>query len=190
MLLTATEDRYMQWSADPKLDKRIYDLTVDNIRRLRELSDALGIDAEIEQNGALQVCNTKEIAEEGRQYIEKARAAGFPCEYWERERLQETIGTNAYEGAYYDPNSGQVHPGKLVKLFKAAAESQGVEIFEATPVIHVEEGERLTLTTQDGKSVRASAVVLATNAFTSKLGYSAAGRGTLFRLRWHDWPFG
>lgn len=171
MLLTATEDRYMQWSADPQLDKRIYDLTVDNIRRLRELSDALGVDVEIEHNGALQVCNTNEIAEEARLYIDKARAAGFPYEYWGRERIKETLGTNAYEGAYYDPNSGQVHPGKLVRLFKAAAESQGVEIFESTAVIHVEEGERLTLTTQDGKSVRAKSVVLATNAYTSKLGF-------------------
>ena len=171
MLLTATEDRYMEWSGDPQLDKRIYDLTVDNIRRLRELSDVVGVDAEIERNGALQVCNTKAIAEEGRRYIEKARAAGFPFEYWEREKLKETIGTSAYEGAYFDANSGQVHPGKLVRLLKAAAESAGVEIYEGTPVIHVDEGERLALTTQNGKTARARAVVLATNAFTSKLGY-------------------
>lgn len=171
MLLTATEDRYMEWSGDPILDKRIYDLTADNISRLQQLSEALRIDAEIEQNGALQVCNTKELAEEARRYIEKARGAGFPCEYWDRQKLNQTIGTSAYEGAYYDPNSGQVHPGKLVGLFKAAAESEGVEIFEGTPVVHVEEGEPLRLTTSDGKNVRARAVVLATNAFTSKLGY-------------------
>lgn len=171
MLLTATEDRYMQWSADPRLDKRIYDLTVDNIRRLRGLCDAVGVEAEIEQNGALQVCNTKEIAEQARRYIEKSRAAGFPFEYWEREKLRGTIGTSAYEGAYFDPNSGQVHPGKLVRALKVAAESVGVEIYEGTPVVHVDEGERLALTTQDGKMARARAVVLATNAFTSKLGY-------------------
>ena len=171
MLLTATEDRYMEWSANPELDKRIYDLTVDNIRRLRELSEAVGMDAEIEQSGALQVCNTKQNGEETRKYIEKARAVGFPCEYWEREKLRERIGTRAYEGAYFDPNSGQVHPGKLVRMLKGAAESAGVEIYEGTPVIHVDEGERLALTTEDGKTVRARAVVLATNAFTSKLGY-------------------
>lgn len=171
MLLTATEDRYMEWSGDAGLDKRIYDLTVENIGRLKALSESLGMDAEIEQNGALQVCNTREIAEEGRRYVEKARGAGFPCEFWEKEQVAEAIGTKAYEGALFDPNSGQVHPGKLVGLLKAAAESVGVEIFEGTPVIHVEEGERLTLTTKNGRSVSARSVVLATNAYSSKLGY-------------------
>jgi gamma-glutamylputrescine oxidase len=64
-----------------------------------------------------------------------------------------------------------VHPGKLVRLLKVAAESAGVEIFEGTAVVHVDEGERLALTTQGEKTVRARAAVLATNAFTSKLGY-------------------
>jgi glycine/D-amino acid oxidase-like deaminating enzyme len=63
---------------------------------------------------------------------------------------------------YFDPNSGQVHPGKLVGLFKAAAESVGVEIFEQTAVLHVEEGERLALTTKNGRTVRARSLVLAT----------------------------
>src|SRR6202022_3956551 len=78
MLLTLTEDRYMQWSDDPGLDKRIYELTTDNITRLKNLSDKFRVDAELEQCGALQVCNTKEIAERGRAFIEKARAAGRP----------------------------------------------------------------------------------------------------------------
>ena len=37
--------------------------------------------------------------------------------------------------------------------------------------MRVEEGESLRLTTADGKTVRARALVLATNAYTSKLGY-------------------
>jgi gamma-glutamylputrescine oxidase len=170
MLLTMTEDRYMQWSGDPGLDKRIYELTTDNITRLKNLSDKFRVDAELEQCGALQVCNTKEIAEHGRAFIEKARAAGMPFEYWDRDKISSAIGTSAYAGALFDPGSGQLHPGKLVTLFKAAAESVGVEIFEMTPVVHIEEGSRVTLTTATG-TLRATTLVLATNAFTSKLGY-------------------
>jgi len=171
MMLTLTEDRYMQWSGDPALDKKIYDLTVDNIHRLRELSAATGVDCEIEQNGALQVCNTPEIASEARAAIEKFRGAGFPFEFWEKDQLAAAIGTSVYPGAYFDPASGQLHPGKLVKMFKAAAESAGVEIYEATPVVHIAEGPVHALTTANGRTVRAKALVLATNAFTSKLGY-------------------
>jgi glycine/D-amino acid oxidase-like deaminating enzyme len=171
MMLTSTADRYMQWSSGPELDKRIYDLTAENGRKLKELSATLRVDAEIEQNGALQVCNTTEDAEKARDYVKKARAANFPCEFWEKERVVEALGTRAYEGACFDPNSGQVHPGKLVGLFKAAAESVGVEIFEQTPVLHVDEGEWLVLMTRNGRTVRVRSLVLATNAYSSKLGF-------------------
>lgn len=171
MLLTATEDRYMEWSDDPSLDKRIYDLTADNARRLLGLSAELNFDAEIELNGALQMCNTKEIAEKARDYVERANRAGFPCELWDQQKIASLVGTSAYPAALYDPNCGQVHPGKLLGLFKQAAESVGAEIYDGTPVIHIDEGQSIVLTTADGKTVRARTVILATNAYSSKLGY-------------------
>jgi glycine/D-amino acid oxidase-like deaminating enzyme len=171
MLLTMTEDRYMEWSGDPALDKRLYDLTVDNIQRLKLLSAKTGIDAEIEQNGALQVCNTHELVEQGRRFIEKANPAGFPFQFWDKGNIARAIGTTAYPGALFDPNSGQVHPGKLVQVFKTAAMAVGVEIYEMTPVTHIESGEPAHLVTENARSVRAKHVVLATNAFTSKLGF-------------------
>jgi hypothetical protein len=64
-----TEDRYMQWSGDPGLDKRIYELTTDNITRLKNPSDKFRVHIELEQCGALQVGNTKEIAARGRAFI-------------------------------------------------------------------------------------------------------------------------
>jgi len=171
MLLTSTEDRYMEWSGDPALDKRIYDLTVDNSHQLLALSSQLNFDAEIELHGALQMCNNNMIADQGREYVQKARRSGFPFEFWDHEKIAAAVGTLAYPAALYDPNSGQVHPGKLVGLFKAAATSAGVEIYEATPIIHIEEGERIELTTGNAKMVRARSVILATNAYSSKLGY-------------------
>jgi glycine/D-amino acid oxidase-like deaminating enzyme len=171
MMLTSTADRYLLCSTDVALDKRIYDLTSENIWKLRQLSVALGIDSEIEQVGALQVCNTAEDAEKARREAGKARAANLPWEFWEKEKLAEALGTHAYEGALFDPHGGQVHPGKLVALFKAAAESVGVEIFEQTAVTHIEEGKSLTLTTKEGRNVTAGSLVLATNAYSSKLGF-------------------
>jgi len=171
MLLTMTEERYMAWTGELEIDKKIYELTVDNIQRLKSLSETTGIDAEIEQNGALQVANTTDLADRAREFCEKARLSGFPFEFWDRQKIEDAVGTSAYPGAYFDPHSGQLHPGKLVHLLKRAAESSGVEVYEASPVVHVDVAEPICITTAGGQTVKARNLVLATNAFTSKLGF-------------------
>ena len=60
---------------------------------------------------------------------------------------------------------------KLVQVLKAAAESAGAEIYENTAVENIEEGPEHVLHTTDGLTVRAKSLVLATNAFTPRLGY-------------------
>ncbi len=171
MLLTLTEDRYMQAGSDFALDKKIYDLTLGNISALRGIAHAAGIDCDLETNGALQVCNTREDAEQGQAYVDKARKFGIPSEIWDQPKTAAALGTTAYAGALFDPNSGQLHPGKLVAALKSAAQSADVKIFENSPVIHIEEGPQHRITTANGRTVKAKALVLATNAYSSQLGY-------------------
>jgi gamma-glutamylputrescine oxidase len=180
MLLTLTEDRYMQSSSDAQVDKRIYELTADNIRRLRGFSAEYGVDAEIEQDGALQVCNSAEQSAVALEYCERARAGGLPVEFWDNQKTAQAIGTRLYAGAYFDPNSGQVHPGKLVRLFKTAAQAEGVEIFEQSPVVHIEQGPQIILTLTNGSSVKCKALIMATNAYSSKLGYLRGAASPIF----------
>jgi gamma-glutamylputrescine oxidase len=171
MVLTMTADRYMQLSADPETDKRIYDLTAQNIQALAKLSAATGIDCELETNGALQVLSTADDVKSAQAYVEAARSAGIPVEFWNSQKTAAAIGTNQYQAAFFDPAGGHVHPMKLVHVWKAAAESAGAEIFENTAVANIEEGSEHVVHTADGLTVRAKSLVLATNAFTSRLGY-------------------
>jgi gamma-glutamylputrescine oxidase len=171
MLLTLTADRYMQSGSDWALDKRIHDLTTDNIRALRALSLASGVDCDLETNGSLQVLSTAADVAAARTYVERAGAVGIPVELWDRGRTAEALGTVLYQGALFDPNGGQLHPMKLVKLWKTAAEATGAMIYEATPVVGIEEGAVHRLRTAAGRTVRAASLVLATNAYASKLGY-------------------
>jgi glycine/D-amino acid oxidase-like deaminating enzyme len=171
MVLTMTEDRYMNFSSVPEIDKKIYDLTAENIRTLAKLSALTGIDCELENNGALQVLSTPEDIRAAKAYVRQARSLGMPVEFWDKQRLVDAIGTEVYEAAFFDPSGGQVHPMKLVHVFKAAAENAGVEIYENTTVASIEEGQENLLRTTAGYSIKAKSLVLATNAFTSKLGY-------------------
>jgi gamma-glutamylputrescine oxidase len=153
------------------MDKQIYDLTVQNIRRLSALSAATGIDCELETNGALQVFTGDRDAAAVRDYVRQARSLGMPVEYWDAGQVAGAIGASVYEGGFFDPNGGQVHPMKLVQVFKVAAESAGAKIYENTPVVGIEEGRELVLHTGSGRTVRARSLVLASNAFTPNLGF-------------------
>jgi glycine/D-amino acid oxidase-like deaminating enzyme len=171
MVLTMTADRYMQMSSDPPMDKRIYDLTAENIQRLLKLSAATGIDCELETNGALQVLNSADEVKAAESYVRAARSAGLPVEFWNEKEIAGAIGTDLYQGAFFDPHGGHIHPMKLVQVLKAAASSAGAEIYENTAIVNIEEGQEHILHTADGLTVRAKSLVLATNAFTGRLGY-------------------
>jgi gamma-glutamylputrescine oxidase len=171
MVLTMTADRYMRFSSAPAMDKKIYDLTADNIRALSELSAATGINCELETNGALQVLVTPEDVRAAKVYVQQARSLGMPVEFWDKQQLVDAIGTEIYEAGFFEPNGGHIHPMKLVHVFKAAAENAGVEIYENTTAAGIEEGRKHLLHTTSGRTVESKSLVLATNAFTSRLGF-------------------
>jgi gamma-glutamylputrescine oxidase len=151
--------------------RRLYELTVANVRAIQSLSAASGIDCELEQNGALTVVSTAEEMREAQSALNELRRMGLPLELWNKDKTRAAIGVDAYEGAVFDPGAGQVHPGKLVRLWKTVAEAAGVQIYEHTPVKTISEGPVHQLTTWDGHRIRTRVLVIATNAYTSKLGY-------------------
>lgn len=171
MLLTSTADRWMVASDHPELDRRIYDLTVDNIGRLRALAARFGHDIELETRGAAQTVNDAGDVDGARMRAHRLSEQGIPLNFWTADEVEAQLGTRRYAGALFDPSCGQLHPGKLVALFKAAAKAVGVEIYENTAVHAVDEGSIVTLTAGAGLKVRAPAVVLGTNAYSSRLGY-------------------
>ncbi|HTV97249.1 MAG TPA: FAD-dependent oxidoreductase [Steroidobacteraceae bacterium] len=171
MVLTMTADRFMSFSAHPAVDKSIYDLTAGNIRAMAALGAAMGLDCELDTPGTLQVFDSVADASAAAAYVRQARSLGMPVECWDAARLAAAIGTEAYLGGFYDPNGGHVHPMKLVRVFKLAAESAGASIYESTPVEHIEEGQVNALGTGNGHFVLAKSLVLASNAFTPSLGF-------------------
>jgi gamma-glutamylputrescine oxidase len=172
MILPQTANEYMQVYSDPQTHKRIYDVTVKNIDDLAQLIHAQNIDCDFRRKGALLVIAKESQVQQYRQYAKQANSLGMPIEFWDRARTQTEIGTQVYYSSLYDPNAGEIHPMKLVRALKKAAETAGAKIYENSPVIHVEEGNILRLTIGEAKhKVTAKAIVLATNGYTSKLGF-------------------
>ncbi len=95
----------------------------------------------------------------------------MPVEFWNKQQVAGAIGTGLYEGAFFDPNGGHIHPMKLVQVWKAAAQSVGAEIYENSGGDAHRGRSQNLVHTINGFSVKAKSLVLATNAFTSRLGY-------------------
>jgi glycine/D-amino acid oxidase-like deaminating enzyme len=86
---------------------------------------------------------------------ENAVAAGAP--------FQPVAASDGHLGGVIDRSSGTVHPARLVQALRTRALSQGVAIHERTPMVELDRDAGIVRT--PGGSVRADAVVLATNAW-------------------------
>ncbi len=171
MLQTSTEDTYMEPDVDPAFHRRLYALTRDNIDRIRRLSAETGVDCDLDQQGAVQAAYDSGDAEKMPAIAERLRAAGLPVELWRSEQMAQALGTRAYSAGLYEPGSGQVHPGKMVAMWKRAAEQAGATVYEGVPVVAVDEGPLVRLHLAGSVTASAPIVVLAANAYSSKLGY-------------------
>ncbi|HRR18180.1 MAG TPA: FAD-dependent oxidoreductase [Ignavibacteriales bacterium] len=169
MILPTLLDEY----EDEKTFKLTYDLSVKNMHFIDSLSKAFNIDCNLVLNGYCETIYRKEDVQKYKDYVEEANKAGIPLEFWNKQKTQEKLGTGLYYGAIFDPNGGSVHAVKLIKLLKTAAESQGVIIYENSPVVSISEGKNIIITVEtSGISyhVEAKDIVITTNAYTSKLG--------------------
>jgi gamma-glutamylputrescine oxidase len=170
MILPQPANEYMGVYSNEKTHKLTYDLTVENLGEIESIIRESGIDCEYERRGILLVIVKENQVKQYRDYSLKARDMGIPVQFLDAGQTAQKIGSTVYAGSLFDPNGGEVQPMKLVCALREAALKAGVIIYENTPVTAIEEGEVIKLAA--GKNtVRAKSVVLATNGYTSKLGY-------------------
>lgn len=148
-----------------------YKLTVNSMRRLQTLVNSTGIDANLVLDGYVEAILDEEDIDYYTEHVQQANRLGVPLQYWEAEKTQRQLGSDRYVGAVYDPNGGHVHAVKLVNALRKAVEQQGVVIYENSPVTAIKEGKKIELRIADQYKVTANDIVLATNGYTSKLGY-------------------
>ncbi|SHI23918.1 NAD(P)/FAD-dependent oxidoreductase [Ferrimonas marina] len=89
-------------------------------------------------------------------------------EIWDKSRLEQQLGSEAYLGGLYDSNSGHLHPLNYTLGLSRAAVQAGAQVFEHSPVVKIEQGSTVVLHTPKGK-VRASQVVMSCNAYLDGL---------------------
>lgn len=149
---------------------RIYQVTCRGIDIVEQLASHSALDAGFIRSGCLEVSTTTRSADDAQRHVELANSWGIPL----RWLPGAATGVHAAHGAVLDPAAGRVNSASLVRGLREALVARGVEVYENTPVRAIEEGTTVGLRT-NSSTLRAGAVVLATNAYTPRLGYFRSG---------------
>ena len=86
-----------------------------------------------------------------------------------KEEARERINVTNLEGAMYTADCASVHPGRLVRGLARAVERRGGAIYEQTEVISFEGGTTPKLMTRAGEVRARKAIVLAGEAYLTRL---------------------
>ena len=121
-----------------------------------------GNDATIPFDVAIKPRHLRDLERECR-YLEEHKFS-FEHTMFSKEKTQELLGTKAYIGALLNMGNGHLHPLNLCLGEAAAAMSLGAKIYERSPAIRIERGNKATVVTHGG-SVTADSVILAGNAY-------------------------
>ena len=132
---------------------------------IRERVQTYGIQCDLKY-GYLDVAIKKRHVRDLESDFERLQKDDFPQEFrlLSEDETGEIIGTSAYIGALLNMGNGHLHPLNLCIGEARAAVSLGATIYEQSPVVEIERGNRPRVVTQNG-AVSADAVVIAGNAY-------------------------
>ena len=165
----------------PEMTARIYQTTNAGIELIEDIIKRHQLAVSYRKDGSVTVYTSPQRAEAAHEEVEYYQSLGIPEQFLDSTELAKLLRLSGVYGAVYDPNSGQINGAQLVRCLRPVLQEQGVEIYENTPVLKIREDSTITLSTPEAE-VQAKAIVLATNGYTSKLGYF---RDALFPLHSH-----
>lgn len=104
-----------------------------------------------------------------RKTADTARGLGAQVRFLSSDELRERGVPPAFRCGVLEERGGTLNPGRYVAGLRAAALRAGVRLFENTRVLSLEDGAAVTARCESG-SVQAPQAVIATNAYTERLG--------------------
>lgn len=128
------------------------------IERAAELVDELGIACGWERRDAYTYAHDTGRVPELRAEADAARAAGLPAEF-----VTETPLPYPVAGAVRVTGQAQFHPREYLLALLDDFTARGGQVYENTPVVELHEGEPCRVTTENGATVTARDVVVATH---------------------------
>jgi glycine/D-amino acid oxidase-like deaminating enzyme len=145
----------------------------DTVRAVVGTCAAEGVDAVISEGGILRIARGVHEVPAMRAGFEERVRLGLEdgCALLGADELAERVRVAGACGALLDEHAATVHPGRLVRGLAEVVERRGAVVLESTRVTEVlpRDGDRRPRLVTDRGDVRAGTVVLAGEAFLSRL---------------------
>jgi len=155
---------------DPDARKGCLDVSLYGIEQIKECTADHGLDCDFEENGMLDVAmNEAEIKAIEKSY-RNLKEWGLDVEVLHGKDLEKEIKSPRFLAGLKTSHGATLNPAKLARGMKKIVEGMGVEIRERSVVTRVVPGKIHHVDTELGE-VSAPDLVLATNAYSNKIGF-------------------
>lgn len=148
---------------------QLYGMGLDAVQILKNRIEKYDIQCDFTWGYCTVAYDQKRLAalKEAQQFLQQQNYP-FETQLLEGHDLDQVVASDRYVGGLLDMGSGHLHPLNLVLGEARAAQAQGVQIYQHSPVERIEKGSTVVVHTAGGK-VRAKKLVYACNAYLDGL---------------------
>ena len=161
-----------RWPADMP---RLTALGLANLDAIESTARAEGIDCDFQRSGELDVAVAPYQVEGLREMHDQALSLGLDYEFLDADQVRSRVDSPTYQAGVLDRHGvAMADPARLAWGLATACRRRGVDVFEGTRVIGLDDQQRTMCVATDFGSVRTPRVALATSAYPPllrRLGY-------------------
>lgn len=136
-----------------------------NLDAIEHTIERLGIECDYRRVGEIDIATEPYLLEEFKHMIELAKPYNLRLQLFDREQLSDIIKSPIFLGGVKRFESALVNPAQLAWGLRKACLDLGVQLYEKTPVIKLDEEDTNVIAHTPHGRVRAVHVALATNAY-------------------------
>jgi len=134
------------------------------------LIDREQLDVPRERAGWIQAAHSEHAARAAEMRAGQWIARGVPAKVLGADEVARLTGARGYHGGWLDPRAGTIHPLAYTRELQRIAREAGARIAENARVVRLRrENGAWTLETDEGRTLRSKAVIVATNAYADGL---------------------
>lgn len=149
--------------------QRMVNLIGNSASVLFDLVREFDMKAEAEQNGWFQPAHSPGRIKLAQKRVDAWQKHGFPAELKNASECAEILGSDFWHGGMFNPTGGHINPLALAREMGRVAEELGATLHEDSPVLSYEHtGTEWVIKTSEG-TLKARALILASNAYTGEL---------------------